>query len=74
MNTDNNSQKDGFNALVVIPNDESDGAKIWFTCKCCGQRNEGIWCSSDKLFFIGFEESGNFLHKSEVGYWGWVVE
>ena len=74
METKNYSEKDSFNASVVLPSEEAHGSKIWFTCRCCGSVIEGIWVAGENLFFIGFEDKGNFLHRDEVGVWGYLPE
>jgi hypothetical protein len=74
MTTKINPKSDGFNAQVAKPNIDSEGKKLWFTCACCKYIHEGLWIDSEQMFFIGFENNGDFLFAFDVAYWGYMPE
>jgi len=60
----------GFSPEEKLPT--PDKAKVWFFEKRTKEYYEGLWIEDENMFFIGFEEQGNFLYSFEVSEWGYL--
>ena len=51
-----------------------DLAKIWFIEKETLTQFEGLWIEDESMFFIGFEDAGNFRFAHEISRWGYLEQ
>jgi hypothetical protein len=49
-------------------------AKIWFIEIETLTRFEGLWIEDESMFFIGFEDAGDFRFAHEILKWGYLDE
>ena len=61
--------KDSYNCKTKLPNDMD---KIWFVTTKTRTTHIGYWIESEKMFFIGFGNKGDFKYPHEIEYWGYL--
>ena len=64
------NSEDGFTPEEQRPS--RDLAKIWFIENKTLTRFEGLWIEDESMFFIGFEDAGNFRFAHEISRWGYL--